>query len=72
MSFQVTEEDITKFIEAWKADFDEVLSREEAKAQIDRLMSFFGIMAQEFHKAPPVEKRQDETDDDLPAQAALF
>ena len=37
----LTETDIKEFIEAWKEDFGETLSPEEARAGIERLLAFF-------------------------------
>lgn len=47
-----TDDDIERFRQAWKADFDELLTPEGARAQLIRLMHFFGTMAREFHRTP--------------------
>jgi hypothetical protein len=43
---QLSDEQIGEFIEAWKADFGETLSIEEARAEALRLLDFFGQFAE--------------------------
>jgi hypothetical protein len=47
-----TDDEVARFREAWQADFDELLTPEEARSELTRLMQFFGTMAHEFHRAP--------------------
>lgn len=43
---QLTPDDIESFIEAWRADFDEQLSRERAESEARRLIAFFLELAE--------------------------
>lgn len=40
----LTDADIGEFIRAWQADFDEVLSLEQARSEALRLLHFFGTL----------------------------
>jgi hypothetical protein len=42
--------DIDEFIEAWAEEFGEYLPKEEAIAEIDRLLEFFSKLDEEIHR----------------------
>ena len=43
---QLTPDDISSFIDAWEADFDERLSPEAADSEAQRLIAFFLSLAE--------------------------
>ena len=46
----LSEEDIRGFIEAWRKDFGETLSREEAESTAKRLLDFFVRLEEEARR----------------------
>lgn len=42
LQMQLSDEQINTFIEAWKMDFGEILTFEDARAEASRLLEFFG------------------------------
>lgn len=56
----LSDTDITEFITAWRADFGDVLSLEEARSEALRLLHFFGTLeeALRLEDDPPGETTQ--------------
>jgi hypothetical protein len=45
---KLLEQDIQEFVEAWKSDFGETLSKESAESEALRLIDFFAWMHEEI------------------------
>lgn len=50
---KLSEEQIQSFIECWREDFGETLTRELATIEATRLLDFFAAMADLLHRHQP-------------------
>ena len=57
---QLSDQQIQGFIDAWKGDFGEVLTPDEARVEAMRLLDFFAALAEMLRHPKPTPSRSED------------